>query len=526
MALNPIDPINYSNLPELDSKSALPTIKKPVIKKWLLRLLSLFLLVGGSYLAYNQLVKQQPLANQRPPIVPLERGNFGITVSANGTVEPEQVINLSPKTAGIIKSLLVKEGDYVTKGQVLARMDDSNWQGQLIQERGKLAQAQANLRKLVAGNRSEDIAQAQAKLEELQAKVRKLVAGNRSQDIAQAQARLNLAQVSVRKTEDEFRRNQQLYHAGAISLLSLNQKLADRDSAQAQVAEAQQALSLQEVGSRQEDIEQARAEVKQQQQLLKLLKAGSRQEDIDQARAEVMSARGSLQNIQTQIDDTLIRAPFDGIIIRKYADPGAFVTPTTAGSSVSSATSSSILALADINQVVANVSESNIAQIRIGQQVVIKVDAYPTKTFSGKVSQIAAQATVEQNVTSFEVKAALVGDANKFLRSGMNVSVEFQVGQLQNALTVPTVAITRQQNVTGVFVARKGELPKFTPIATGATVNNRTEVKTGLDGTEQILISPPPSPKEKSGFSLPNLFGGSKEGSPGPPPGGGGPPPR
>ena len=525
MALNPLDPVNYPNLPELDSTTSLPAFKKLIIKKWLLRLLSVFLLVGGSYFAYNLLIKQQPLADHRPPIVPLERGNFAITISANGTVEPEQVINLSPKTAGIIKSLLVKEGDYVTKGQILARMDDSNWQGQLIQQRGQLAQAQANLRKLIAGNRPEDIAQAEAKLEELQANLSKLIIGNRPQDIAQAQARLNSAQASLRKAEDEYRRTQQLYNSGAISLQSLNQKLADRDSAQAQVAEAQQALSLQEVGSRQEDIAQARAGVKQQQQLVKLLKAGSRQEDIDQARAEVMAARGALQNVQTQINDTLIRAPFDGIIIRKYADPGAFVTPTTAGSSVSSATSSSILALADTNEVVANVSESDIAQIRIGQQVIVKADAYPSRTFSGKVSQIAAQATVQQNVTSFEVKASLVGDAQKLLRSGMNVSMEFQVGQVQNVLTVPTVAISRQQNVAGVFVARRGELPKFTPITTGATVNNRTEVKTGLDGTEQILISPPPSPKDKPGFSFPNLLGGSKDGPPmGPPPGG--PPPR
>ncbi|MBD2435585.1 efflux RND transporter periplasmic adaptor subunit [Nostoc sp. FACHB-110] len=526
MALNPLDPINYPNLPELDSTTSLPALKQPILKKWLLRLLVFCVLVGGGYLAYNLLLKQQPLANHRPPIVPLQKGNFAVTISANGTVEPEHVINLSPKTAGLLESLLVKEGDYVSKGQVLARMDDSNWQGQLIQQRGQLAQAQANLRKLIAGNRPEDIAQAEAKLEELQANLSKLIAGNRSQDIAQAQARLNSSQASLRKAEDEYRRTQQLYNSGAISLQSLNQKLADRDTAQAQVVEAQQALSLQKVGSRQEDIAQARAAVKQQQQQLKLLQAGSRQEDIDQARAEVLAARGALQNVQTQINDTLIRAPFDGTIIRKYADPGAFVTPTTAGSSVSSATSSSILALADTNQVVANVSESDIAQIRIGQQVIVKADAYPSKKFLGKVSQIAAQATVEQNVTSFEVKATLDADAQKFLRSGMNVSLEFQVGQLQNVLTVPTVAITRQQNVAGVFVARKGELPKFTPITTGATVNNRTEVKTGLDGTEQILLTPPPSAKDKPGFSLSNLLGGSKDGPPGggPPPGGGGPP--
>lgn len=102
---------------------------------------------------------------------------------------------------------------------------------------------------------------------------------------------------------------------------------------------------------------------------------------------------------------------------QKYADPGAFVTPTTSGSAVSSATSSSILALASRNEVVANLSESNIAKIRLGQKVTITADAYPGRTFEGKVSQIAAQATVEQNVTSFQVKVSLT-NTQRLLRWG------------------------------------------------------------------------------------------------------------
>ncbi|MBR8838026.1 MAG: efflux RND transporter periplasmic adaptor subunit [Stigonema ocellatum SAG 48.90 = DSM 106950] len=533
MASNPLDSVNYPKLSDLTDSTSLPEpVKKQSIVKWFVGFFCLFLVVGVSVLAYRQLVEQRQQAEQRLPLVPLERGSFSITVSANGTVEPEQVINVSPKAAGILKSLLIKEGDIVSQGQALAQMDDSNLRGQLREQQGKLARAKANLNKLIAGNRPQDIAQAQAKLEELQATLRKLKTGNRSQDIAQAQARLEKTQANLNKAEDEFRRTQKLNNAGAIALQTLNQKRADRDSAQAQVAEAQQALSLEKAGTRQEDIDQARAQVKQQQEVLSLLKAGTRQEDIDQARADVVSAQGSLENIETQMKDTLIRAPFDGTIIRKYANPGAFVTPMTAGSSVSSATSSSILALADTNRVVANVSESYISQIRVNQEAVITADAYPGKTFQGRVSQIADQATVEQNVTSFQVKVALSSDAKKLLRSGMNVSVQFKVNQLHNILTVPTVAVTRQQNKTGVFVARRNQPPIFTPITTGATVNNRTEVKTGLSGTEQILISPPPQSQHKSGISFPGFPGSSKDDGPkegppmGPPPGGGAPPPH
>lgn len=458
MAFNSLDPVNYPNLPDpVDSTSLLQPVKKRRITKWLLGLLFLFLLPAGSYLAYHQFMMSKQRANQRTLVVAVERTNLAIAVSANGTVEPERVINVSPKTAGILTKLLVKEGDFVSQGQSIANMDNSNLLGQLTQAQGQLAAAKANLQKLLAGNRTEDI--------------------------AQARARLNSVQANLRQAKDDLRRNQELLEAGAISRQTYNKASTTRDTAQAQVMEAQQALALSQ--------------------------AGSRQEDIATARAQVKSATGTLQTIQTQIDDTVIRAPFNGVVTRKYADPGAFVTPMTAGSSVSSATSSSILSLSSTNRVVTNVSEKSISQIRVGQQVVIKADAFVGKTFQGRVTQIATQATVAQNVTSFEVKVALLSDSKKLLRSGMNVSVEFKVGQLQNAIAVPTVAVTRQQNVTGIFVAGANQQPIFTPITTGVTVNNRTEVKAGLNGTEKVLISSPPETQTQSGISFPGLPGGS-----------------
>ncbi|MBW4670872.1 MAG: efflux RND transporter periplasmic adaptor subunit [Cyanomargarita calcarea GSE-NOS-MK-12-04C] len=505
-----------------DTPQFIPNLKK--FKIFRLSWLLILLLVGGglSYVAYNQLVIiPSKEAKRRVLTVPVERQTLAITISANGTVKAERLINVSPKNAGILKRLLVKEGDSVKNGEVIAYMDDSNFQGQLTQAKGQLASAEANLQKLIAGNRPQEIAQSQAQLEEAQVNLQKLIAGNRSQDIAQSLARLEGQKATLNQKEDDLRRNQQLYQAGAISRQIVNQKRSERDAAIALVREAEQAAALQKVGSRQEDIQQARTKVKQQQQTLSLLKAGTRKEEIAQAQAQVISARGSLQTVQAQINDTVIRAPFDGLVTKKYADPGSFVTPTTAASAVSSAVSSSILALASKNQVVANLAESNIAKIAIGQPVTIKADAYPGTVFRGRVSEIAAQATVEQNVTSFEVKVAILSDSKNLLRSGMNVGAEFQVGQLENAQVVPTVAVVRQENETGVFVAGKDNKPVFTPIETGATVNNKTEVKSGLKGSERVLISFPPGSRPRSkprGGVFPGVGGGgggpSRGGSP------------
>jgi HlyD family secretion protein len=174
----------------------------------------------------------------------------------------------------------------------------------------------------------------------------------------------------------------------------------------------------------------------------------------------------------------VLRAPFTGVVSRKFTDPGAFVTPTTAGSAVSSATSSSILSLASTNQVIAQVAEANIAQIRMGLAATIQVNAYPGKPFTGRVIQIATQSNVVQDVTSFEVKTS-VSDSQRLLKSGMNVSLEFKAGELKNMLVVPTAAIVQQTNAQGVFVAKDKGDPVFVPITIGITMNDKTEVKSG-----------------------------------------------
>lgn len=432
------------------------------LTKWLIGLFMLGSLAGGGYLVYRQtVISASQEARSKMQMVSVERETLPITISANGTVEAKQSTNVSPKSSGRLKSLLVDEGDYVRAGQVLAYMDDSNLQGQLIQAQGSLASAQANLKKVETGNRREDIAQAQASLVS--------------------------AQASLRQAKADLSRYQQLYKAGAISAQSLSEYRTTRDTAQASVEEAQQAL--------------------------KLLQVGNRQEDIDSARAQVIEQQGNLKTIQTQVEDMVIRAPFSGIVTAKYADPGDFVTPTTSGSLVSSATSSSILSLASTYQVVANVAETDISRIKVGQSVTITADAYSGKTFKGKVAQVGAEATVTSNVTSVKVRVNLIDP--EVLLPSMNVDAKFDAGKLNNVLVVPTVAIARQESGTGVQVLTENGGTRFVPIQTGVTVNDKTEVSSGLQGNEKVLVSAPP------GSSFSTDSNSSNQG--GPPGGMGGP---
>ena len=443
----------------------MPFVKnKRSLTRWLIGLLALGFLTGGGYLVYRQMtLTSRQEARRQMQTVAVKRSTLPITISANGTVQPKQSTNVSPKNSGRVKNIIVEEGDSVTTGQTLAYMDDSDLQGQLLSAQGQLASAQANLQKTIAGNRP--------------------------QEVAQSQAQLKSAEATLRQAESDLRRNQQLYREGAIAAQALDTVRTTRDTAQAAVEQAQQVTGLSQ--------------------------AGSRQEDIDAAKAQVTQAEGSLKTIETQIDDAVIRAPFGGTITKRYADPGDFVAPTTSASDTSSATSSSILSLASTYQVVAKVAETDIARIKVGQSVSLKADAYPDQTFTGRVAQVAAEATVTSNVTSFEVKVDILSDTQKVLRPGMNMDVEFKAGELTNVLTIPTVAIVRQQEGEGVMVINEGK-SQFTPIKTGTTVGNQTEVRFGLEDNQQILISAPPSssssPSSGSRLSLPgfNPSGGGR----------------
>jgi HlyD family secretion protein len=486
----------------------------------------------------------------------VERKTVPTTITANGTVKAYRSINLSPKTAGVVKSLLVKEGDLVRQGQVIALMDDSSLRGELTQYQGQLLQQQANLQRLQAGNRPQDIAKAEAQLAEVRANLRQLQAGNRPQDIAkaeaqlaevkanlqqlqagnrpqevaQAAARLQQAQATLKQREGDWQRYQQLYQSGAISGQIVEQKLAERDVAQNQMIEAQQVLALQQAGSRpeqiaqakakvaqqvqavavlkagtrKEDINQAKAKVAQQVQAVAVLKAGTRKEDINQAVAQVQAAQGSLKTIQDRIKETAVVAPFDGIVLEKYADVGAFVSPSMSGGSGSSASSSSLLNLTSVRQqVVVNLSESQIAKVKLGQSVTIKADAFPGEQFAGKVEQIAPQAKIAQNVTSVEVRVSIDSATATKLAAGMNVEANFAVGQLANALFVPNAAVVKQAEGAGVYVWGNDNKSVFRQIQTGVTVGKQTEVKSGLKGDEQVLLSPPAEQKAGGGMKFP-----------------------
>lgn len=479
-----------------------PKLEKPL--PWLLGLVAVAG-VGGTGIVYLNMSRSPSQGEQIASLtVPAQASTLTIRINASGVVQPMRRVNVSPKVQGRLAELYVEQGDRVEKGEPIALMEREELEAQLRQATARLTRTQAELDKAIAGNRSEDIAEAQARLRRAQANLAELQAGSRPEDIAEARASLNRAQALVSEAQSRLdlaqeraERNQRLADEGAISRDELDQRLDDQRRAQAYLEqteagamEAQRRLERLQNGSRTEDIAEAQAAVAEAQAALDRLVNGTRTEDIAKAEADLVEAKANVQYYQVQLEDTEVKAPFSGLIVQKYAEPGAFVTPVTAASSADSATSTSIVALAQGLEVLAKVPEADISQIYPNQKVEIVADAYPDRTFEGRVHLIAPEAIKERDVTLFQVRVEIQTGLD-LLQSGMNVDISFVGDELTNALVVPTVAIITHQGQTGVLVPGDGELPKFQPVTIGPLLGNQIQILEGIKPGQPVFVELP-----------------------------------
>jgi HlyD family secretion protein len=423
---------------------------------WLLAGLGSAVVAAGVGISQSGLLTPPPLAADQTAEV--TRQTLAVQIQANGTVVPVRKVNLAPKEAGRVLELLVDEGDRISEGQLIARMDSEQLQAQVNQQRANLARAQANLAQRREGNRPEEVSEAQARTTTATA------------SIAEAQVRVDFAQ-------REAQRQRQLAQDGAIARRALD--------------EAESKLRQEET-----NLATLRSRLTEQQQSQERVENGSRPTELAQAQAEVAQAEAQLDQAETQLRNTEIRAPFGGILTRRYAQVGDFVTPATAASSSEGASSSSIAELLSGLEIEAKVPEANLDQIQQGQLVEIRADAYPSQVFKGRVRLIAPRAVTENNITTLRVKIKLETGQQQ-LKPGVNVRLSFQVKSLADSLAVPAAAVVPQPDgKAAVYLAPDPADPsakaKLQPIQVGLTVGDKTQVMDGLKPGDRILLQPPP----------------------------------
>ena len=295
------------------------------------------------------------------------RAEKGIT--ATGTIEVTKT-DITPKVAGYLAELKIKEGDMVTIGQLVARIDRPDLQAQLLRDEAALARAKAQLRDLEQGART--------------------------QELQEAAANLSAAKSLAEKAKADFDRYSRLFRDGAISTQQLDNSRSAHEVAANNLLAAQSRYSL--------------------------LQAGTRPETIEAQRLEVQRSQAVLVSSQTQLADTSVASPLAGRVLSKNYEKGEFVN---AGSAIAT--------IGDMRDcwVKIYVATEQLGRIRLGQAAKVKIDAYPDRIFRGEIKEISqnAEYTPRQSITQreranmvFAVKVK-IDNAEEFMKPGLPADV-------------------------------------------------------------------------------------------------------
>ena len=259
-----------------------------------------------------------------------EKNPSDLYIKVSGNIEATEV-DAGFKISGRIVNRLVDEGDWVKKGQLLAKLDDEDLRNRFEVAKATLLSAQARLNKLLAGSRPEEIREAQAAVEQ--------------------------AQFDLENKRNHYERMKPLFDRGVIPKETLDNAEAAYKVAQATLQRATESY--------------------------RIVKEGPRQEDIEDARAQVEQARASLKLTETQLSYTNLYSPMTGVVLVKSGEVGEVVNPGT-----------SILTLADIESVwlKAYIPETDLSRVKWGQEVIITTDLRPRKEYKGRISFISSQA--------------------------------------------------------------------------------------------------------------------------------------
>jgi HlyD family secretion protein len=371
-----------------------------------------------------------------------------VILNATGYIVAAHTIELSSKVVGKVAWIGVDKGDKVRKDQELVRLEDDEYKAQVQQAKGGLANLEASLARAKNGSRPEEIAKAKADLDNARA--------------SEANAKVTLD------------RTKTLVQERVLSTQNLDDAQAKYDSAVAQTLSFQRTWDL--------------------------AKLGPRKEDIDAAQGLVEQAKGQLALAETQLANTVIRAPISGTILERNVEIGEFVTTGMTGDK---GAKGYVVSMADLNdlKVELDINQNDFAKLGPTQKGIVTTDAFPDRKYEGVIDEVSPEANRQKATVQVKVK---ILHPDQFLRPEMNASVAFLSDakpavkgvEAKPSIVVPSSAVRSGS----VFVIADGRAVRRT-VKTGATNplpggGQGVLIEDGLIGGEDLIVSPPADLKD------------------------------
>jgi len=374
---------------------------------------------------------------------PVVRQTLTNMVTASGTVNPQNTINVGTQVSGTIAQIYVDFNSKVKKGEVLARIDPSTIQAQVDQARANLAQAQAQA----------DAAGANATGASSGISVAAANSAAASAAIASAQANVGKAQSALQLAQITEQRDASLLAQGYVA-----QNQVDSDNA----AVAQDRSS---VAAAQAAYAQAKSQAVAQSAQVSVTssQAGGLAASATAAQAAAQASQAVLQQDLYSLGHTVITSPVNGTVIARDVSVGQ-----TVAASLQTPTLFSIAQDLGRMEVDINVGEPDIGNVKTGETVDFSVLAYPGQTFVGKVGQVRINPQTVNNVVTYDVVVDVQNQGNKLL-PGMTANATIDVASAPNALVVPLAALQWKPTLSTKHTRRPATGASATPGAVSAS---------------------------------------------------------
>lgn len=433
----------------------------------------------------------------------VEKQTISTSVTATGTIEPVTKVEVGTQVSGIISKIYVDYNSYVHKGDILAELDRTNLNSELVSAESNLASAVSS-----QNYQNQSVAATARNVEystnSLNSATRDLEISNKDLELARknldlARKNVEYAKKDVEIAQANYSRYSTLFQKGLISANDYEQSVQSLNNAQQGLNNAVQSMNQaqQSYNSTLTSNNKAKESVNQAKESLNQARLSHEQSlsESEQSRNQVEVQRQNVSKANTNLGYATITSPIDGIVLSKEVEEGQTVA--------ASMTTPTLFILAqDLTdmRVIAKVDEADIGGVKEGQRVTFTVDAFPDDVFQGGVTQVRQEATTESNVVTYEVVISAPNDELK-LKPGLTANVTIYTMEKYDVLTIPSKALRFTPNESllqdgesiedcnaekKVWI-KKGDVFKAIAVETGSTNGTLTEITSGLKVGDEII---------------------------------------
>ncbi|MDQ7843863.1 MAG: efflux RND transporter periplasmic adaptor subunit [Armatimonadota bacterium] len=444
----------------------------------------ILILLGGIALAWVFLGSGGPMEVEAARIT---RGALEVALPVEGIFET-RAVELAFEIPGRLAAVSVAEGDAVFAGQRLAWLETAELAAAVEQAAAAAQAARSEVARAGAAVEAarQQAVQAQAAYGAALANLRQLRAGARVEELRQAEAAAAAAASALEQARRNLATTEQLFSQGAVAQSQVDAARAQYQTAEAQYRQAAAQLQAVRAGARPEAVEAAEQQAAQARAAAQAARVniGQAEAVLQAARANALQTEATLRAARARMARAYLTAPFDGVVSRIFLTAGSPVGP---GVPV-------ITLVSREGWVTAEVDESDIDEVRLGQQARITADAYPGLTLTGRVTRIGS--AVEIRGGTRIVRVRVDPDRPSGMRAGTSVDVSIIRSRLPGVLLVPIDAVQPgEDGLHYVFVVEAGLLRRR-QIRLGERNEVAAEVVAGLREGDLVALGDPAALQE------------------------------